>query len=176
MRGLWRVSVVTVFLSLWLFGAGSDVNAQTCSGTVGVECGSITCIRYEDGICVEQGCGAGLGWEQRLDCSVSGGQCRVENVCAQAGMCQYSVAGQCTSSGGGTECPCGINVNTGNCKACTSECRIDGYGVDCPTGWVKSTNITNSQCLGSGASCNLGSAQTQGPCCEEVWSECAEEA
>lgn len=86
MRGLWRAVIVATIMGGWLFGAGRDIQAQTCSGTVGVECGSRVCLDGTPESCNNWGCGAGQGWEQRLDCSVSGGQCRVDNVCAQAGM------------------------------------------------------------------------------------------
>lgn len=86
MGRVWRGLIVVVIVGMGLFGASRDVYAQTCSGTVGVECGSRVCLVGTEFNCQQWGCGAGQGWEQRLDCSVSGGQCRVDNVCAQAGM------------------------------------------------------------------------------------------
>lgn len=103
MDGVWRGLIVATIMIIGLFGAGREVGAQTCSGAVGVECGSSVCLVGVPSNCQQWGCGGGVGWEQRLDCSMSGGQCKVDNVCAQAGLCQYSIAGQCTSSGGGEE-------------------------------------------------------------------------
>jgi hypothetical protein len=103
MSWMWRMVVVTFFLSLSLVSTSRVVNAQICSGTVGVECGSRVCLDGTFEACNEWGCGGGVGWEQVLECSAPYGQCKVDNVCAQAGMCQYSIHGQCTSSGGGEE-------------------------------------------------------------------------
>jgi hypothetical protein len=88
MGRLMRLSQVVVAGVVLLFVGSGKVAAQICSGTVGVECGQPVCVKENDnGSCETYGeCGAGLGWQQTLECSAPYGQCKVDNVCAQAGM------------------------------------------------------------------------------------------
>lgn len=88
MGRLMRLSQVIVAGVVLLFVGSGKVAAQICSGTVGVECGLPVCtVENEDGTCKTYGeCGGGLLSPQILECSASYGQCKVDNVCAQAGM------------------------------------------------------------------------------------------
>jgi hypothetical protein len=58
---VWRGLIVATIMIIGLFSAGRDVGAQTCSGTVGVECGSRVCLVGEPDSCQEWGCGG--GWD-----------------------------------------------------------------------------------------------------------------
>jgi hypothetical protein len=86
--GMLRGVIIVLVLFAGMLWQPATVGAQTCSGTVGVECGSTVCLNpLELGGCGGNwGCGAGLGWQQTLECSAPYGQCKVDNVCAQAGM------------------------------------------------------------------------------------------
>jgi hypothetical protein len=88
MGRLMRLSQVVVAGVVLLFVGSGKVAAQICSGTVGVECGQPVCTEWDDELnCRNYGeCGGGVGWEQVLECSAPYGQCKVDNVCAQAGM------------------------------------------------------------------------------------------
>lgn len=87
--GMLRGVVIGVVLLVGMFWQPAIVEAQTCSGTVGVECGTQVCANPNAyGECPDGNyiCGGGVGWEQVLECSAPYGQCKVDNVCAQAGM------------------------------------------------------------------------------------------